>query len=199
MSFDKESVLKGLKDSSAQTDVPVNTSTDEQVNKQDEVSGADMNQNIDNIRDTDGETSGAKAADFIPKLDKLGRAYATGRRKESVACVWVKPGKGEAIINGKSIKDYFYDLSHHRLINEVFYVVDAVGKFDIMVKVNGGGLSGQAGAIRHGLSRALLNFDPFQMKSHLKKVGFLTRDARSVERKKPGLPKARKKKQFSKR
>lgn len=133
-----------------------------------------------------------------PELDKFGRAYATGRRKTSSARVWIKPGTGKVVINKQDIASYFGRPVLRMIINQAFDVTNNVGKIDVYCTVVGGGLSGQAGAIRHGISRALDKFDP-SLHSVLRKAGFLTRDSRIVERKKPGKKKARKSFQFSKR
>lgn len=132
------------------------------------------------------------------KVDPQGRAYGTGRRKESVARVWLKPGKGRIIVNGKPQEQYFGRQTHLLVMNQPFLVANRVGEFDVECTVVGGGLSGQAGAIRHGISRALDNFEP-DLHAALKKAGFLTRDSRQVERKKVGLHKARRSKQWAKR
>ncbi|MDB2414362.1 30S ribosomal protein S9 [Rickettsiales bacterium] len=133
-----------------------------------------------------------------PNIDKLGRSYATGRRKESSSRVWVKSGTGKVTVNGKDITTYFGRPVLRMIVNQVFAVTSRQGNFDVFCTVKGGGLSGQAGAIRHGIARALDQFDP-TLHTALKKAGFLTRDSRAVERKKPGRAKARKKFQFSKR
>jgi small subunit ribosomal protein S9 len=133
-----------------------------------------------------------------PKTDKSGRAYGTGRRKDAVARVWVKPGKGDIIINGRAASVYFARPVLRMIINQPFVTLDRVGAFDVICTVAGGGLSGQAGAVRHGLSRALDNFNPDFHKA-LRAGGFLTRDSRVVERKKYGKAKARRSFQFSKR
>ena len=133
-----------------------------------------------------------------PKRDVFGRAYATGRRKESVARVWIKPGKGEISVNGKRVVQYFARPVLRMLITQPFLVADRYNQFDVYCTVNGGGLSGQAGAVRHGISRALTNYEP-DLRSILKVAGFLTRDPRTVERKKYGKAKARRSFQFSKR
>jgi small subunit ribosomal protein S9 len=132
------------------------------------------------------------------KVDAQGRAYGTGRRKESVARVWVKRGKGKITVNGKPQEQYFGRQTHLLVLNQPFLVANRVGEFDVICTVVGGGLSGQAGAIRHGISRALDNFEP-ALHTPLKKAGFLTRDARQVERKKVGKHKARRSKQWAKR
>ncbi len=134
-----------------------------------------------------------------PKLDKLGRAYGTGRRKGSVARVWIKPGMGKVTVNGKDQEQYFARPVLRMILNQPFVAVEMDNKFDVIATVKGGGLSGQAGAVRHGLSRALDNFDPQTFHKALRKGGFLTRDARVVERKKYGRAKARRSFQFSKR
>ncbi|MAY89891.1 MAG: 30S ribosomal protein S9 [Rickettsiales bacterium] len=133
-----------------------------------------------------------------PKIDKLGRAYATGRRKESVSRVWIRRGSGKVIVNGKSSDKYFSRSVLRMLLEEPLKKTDRFSEIEVFSTVSGGGLSGQAGALRHGISRALVNFEP-DLKEKLKKLGFLTRDARKVERKKYGRHKARKKPQFSKR
>ncbi len=134
----------------------------------------------------------------LPKLDKLGRAYATGRRKTSVSRVWIKHGSNKISVNGKSSKDYFKRKIYSTILEEPLFKTDNLDKLEVFSTVSGGGLSGQAGALRHGISRALVNFDP-SLRKKLKKAGFLTRDARKVERKKFGKHKARRSPQFSKR
>ncbi|MAQ71256.1 MAG: 30S ribosomal protein S9 [Alphaproteobacteria bacterium] len=130
--------------------------------------------------------------------DDLGRSYATGRRKDAVARVWIKPGKGKVVVNGKEQENYFGRKTHLLIINQPFLITGRVGQFDVMCTVKGGGLSGQAGALRHGISRALENYEP-DLRPSLKAAGMLTRDARVVERKKVGLHKARRSKQWAKR
>ena len=132
------------------------------------------------------------------KLDSKGRAYATGKRKNSTARVWLKKGSGNILVNGKSIKDYFVRPVLRMMINQPFDTISSENSFDALITVNGGGLSGQAGAIRHGISKALSLYDS-GFRPTLKKNGFLTRDSRKVERKKFGLAKARRSYQFSKR
>jgi small subunit ribosomal protein S9 len=133
-----------------------------------------------------------------PKRDELGRSYATGRRKESTARVWIKPGKGEIMVNGKKVVQYFARPVLRMLLTQPFLVADRYNQFDVFCTVSGGGLSGQAGAVRHGISRALTYYEP-DLRSILKVAGFLTRDSRAVERKKYGKAKARRSFQFSKR
>jgi len=140
----------------------------------------------------------ATAAAPQPKRDELGRSYATGRRKESIARVWVKPGTGQITVNGKAADAYFARPVLQMLIAQPFLVSNREGQFDVFCTVSGGGLSGQAGAVRHGISRALAFFEP-ELRPVLKQVGFLTRDSRAVERKKYGRAKARRSFQFSKR
>lgn len=130
--------------------------------------------------------------------DKLGRAYATGKRKDAVARVWVKPGKGVVTINGKDMEQYFARPVLKMIINQPFEVTNRVNEFDVVCTVKGGGLSGQAGAIKHGIAKALNDFEP-ELRAALKQAGFLTRDDRTVERKKYGRAKARRSYQFSKR
>jgi small subunit ribosomal protein S9 len=133
-----------------------------------------------------------------PKRDAQGRAYATGRRKDAVARVWIKPGKGDIQVNGKKVGQYFARPVLRMLITQPFLVTDRYNQFDVYCTVTGGGLSGQAGAVRHGISRALTNYEP-DLRAILKVAGFLTRDSRVVERKKYGRAKARRSFQFSKR
>ena len=133
-----------------------------------------------------------------PKRDALGRSYATGRRKESTARVWIKPGKGEILVNEKKVVQYFARPVLRMLLTQPFLVADRYNQFDVFCTVSGGGLSGQAGAVRHGISRALTYYEP-DLRSILKIAGFLTRDSRAVERKKYGKAKARRSFQFSKR
>lgn len=127
-----------------------------------------------------------------------GYYYGTGRRKTSVSRVFLKQGKGEITINGKSLEDYFERMTARQIVMQPLVTIDQVGKFDLYITVKGGGKSGQAGAVRHGLARALEEFDS-SFRPVLKKAGFMTRDSRMVERKKYGKPKARKSDQYSKR
>ncbi|HET7410777.1 MAG TPA: 30S ribosomal protein S9 [Paracoccaceae bacterium] len=133
-----------------------------------------------------------------PVRDQLNRSYATGKRKESVARVWVKPGSGRITVNGKEMAAYFARPVLQMMIGQPFSVANVAGQFDVMCTVKGGGLSGQAGAVKHGISKALSLWDP-QIRPALKAAGFLTRDPRVVERKKYGRAKARRSFQFSKR
>jgi small subunit ribosomal protein S9 len=133
-----------------------------------------------------------------PKRDAQGRSYATGRRKNAIARVWIKPGKGEITVNGKRVGQYFARPVLRMLITQPFLVADRYNQFDVYCTVVGGGLSGQAGAMRHGISRALTHYEP-DLRPILKIAGFLTRDSRVVERKKYGRAKARRSFQFSKR
>jgi small subunit ribosomal protein S9 len=135
---------------------------------------------------------------YVQKLDKHGRAYATGKRKNAVARVWVKPGTGKIVINTREIEIYFARPVLRMLIQQPLVASNRNTQFDVTCSVSGGGLSGQAGAVRHGLSKALMNFEP-DLRGVLKKGGFLTRDSRVVERKKYGKAKARRSFQFSKR
>jgi small subunit ribosomal protein S9 len=132
------------------------------------------------------------------EVDAQGRAYATGRRKDAVARVWLKPGTGKIVVNGRDQEVYFARPTLRLVINQVFDVAERVGQYDIVATVKGGGLSGQAGAVRHGISQALAKFEP-ELRSAVKAAGFLTRDPRVVERKKYGRAKARRSFQFSKR
>jgi small subunit ribosomal protein S9 len=133
-----------------------------------------------------------------PRIDELKRSYATGKRKNAVARVWIKPGPGKFSINGREAEKYFARPVLRMIINQPFALTDRQGQYDVTCTVSGGGLSGQAGAVRHGISRALTFYEP-ALRSALKKEGFLTRDSRVVERKKYGRRKARRSFQFSKR
>ncbi|MBW6523921.1 30S ribosomal protein S9 [Sphingomonas sp. RHCKR47] len=132
------------------------------------------------------------------ELDKYGRAYATGRRKDAVARVWLKPGSGKITINGRDQEVYFARPTLRLVINQVFGITEREGQYDVVCTVKGGGLSGQAGAVKHGISQALTKFEPI-LRAPVKSAGFLTRDPRVVERKKYGRAKARRSFQFSKR
>jgi small subunit ribosomal protein S9 len=132
------------------------------------------------------------------QLDKYGRAYATGRRKDAVARVWLKPGTGKIEVNGRDQSIYFARPTLRLVINQPFGVTDRVGQYDVVATVKGGGLSGQAGAVKHGIAQALSRYEP-TLRSAVKREGFLTRDSRVVERKKYGRAKARRSFQFSKR
>ena len=133
-----------------------------------------------------------------PKIDAQGRSYATGKRKDAVARVWIKPGRGDIIVNGRNYQTYFARPVLRMIINQAFRAADRDAQYDVWCTVHGGGLSGQAGALRHGISQALTHFEP-ALRVVLKAGGFLTRDSRIVERKKYGQRKARRKFQFSKR
>lgn len=133
-----------------------------------------------------------------PTIDPYGRAYATGRRKNAVARVWIKPGHGRITVNGRDVATFFARPTLRMVINQPFEIAERVDQYDVVCTVNGGGLSGQAGALRHGISRALTFFEP-ALRAPLKSNGFLTRDPRVVERKKYGRAKARRSFQFSKR
>jgi len=153
------------------------------------------------LEDLKAMTSGAaaeapRAAE--PKIDALGRAYATGKRKDAVARVWIRPGSGKITVNGRDQETYFARATLRMLVNQPFAVTKREGQYDVICTVKGGGLSGQAGAVRHGVSKALSYFEP-ALRGILKAGGFLTRDSRTVERKKYGRRKARRSFQFSKR
>ncbi|MBT4486486.1 MAG: 30S ribosomal protein S9 [Rhodospirillaceae bacterium] len=141
---------------------------------------------------------GETAVTVEPKIDAQGRAYATGKRKNAIARVWIKPGAGRITVNGREFETYFARPVLRMIINQPFETAQRKDQYDVMCTVVGGGLSGQAGAVRHGISRALLNFEP-DLRGVLKAGGFLTRDSRVVERKKYGKAKARRSFQFSKR
>ncbi|TIN27668.1 30S ribosomal protein S9 [Mesorhizobium sp.] len=146
-----------------------------------------------------GNTNTQPAAPVhVQKLDKSGRAYATGKRKNAIARVWVKPGSGKIVINDKVFAEYFARPVLQMILNQPIIAANRAGQYDIVATVIGGGLSGQAGAVRHGISKALTYYEP-ALRGVLKKGGFLTRDSRVVERKKYGKAKARRSFQFSKR
>ncbi len=161
----------------------------------------ELKENNDEIKSFEGLSSEKTDKEVIlpeKQVDDLGRSYATGKRKDAVARVWVKQGSGNISINGKSSNDYFARPVLRMLINQPLVASDRKEQLDITCSVTGGGLSGQAGAVRHGISKALVLFEP-ELKKILKSGGFLTRDSRVVERKKYGRRKARRSFQFSKR
>ncbi len=133
-----------------------------------------------------------------PKIDEHGRSYATGKRKDAVARVWIKPGPGKIVVNGREVATYFARPVLQMMVQQPFDVSERSGQYDVYCTVKGGGLSGQAGAVKHGISKALTLYEP-SLRGVLKKEGFLTRDSRTVERKKYGKRKARRSFQFSKR
>ncbi len=139
-----------------------------------------------------------EAPKYEKKVDAQGRAYATGKRKDAVARVWIKPGPGQITVNERPVEQYFARPVLRMILQQPLHIANRHGQFDIVVTVAGGGLSGQAGAVRHGISKALTYFEP-DLRGVLKKGGFLTRDSRVVERKKYGKKKARRSFQFSKR
>jgi len=159
--------------------------------------------NLENLKDATSAPKKAAAPETPkavaePKIDKLGRAYATGKRKDAIARVWIKPGTGKVTVNGRDNLVYFARPVLRMLINQPFGVANRQDQYDVFCTVKGGGLSGQAGAVRHGISKALTYYEP-ALRPALKAEGFLTRDARVVERKKYGRAKARRSFQFSKR
>ena len=145
-----------------------------------------------------GASEASEAPVHVQKLDPQGRAYATGKRKDAVARVWIKPGSGKIVINSRPVDTYFARPVLRMILRQPLQVANRVDQYDITVTVAGGGLSGQAGAVRHGLSKALTYYEP-ELRAPLKREGFLTRDPRVVERKKYGRKKARRSFQFSKR
>jgi small subunit ribosomal protein S9 len=159
-----------------------------------------MSETLSSLQDL--KASGAEAQPAAPihvqKLDKHGRAYATGKRKDAVARVWIKPGSGKVTVNERPIEVYFARPVLRMILQQPLGVAQRVGQYDVIVSVAGGGLSGQAGAVRHGLAKALTHYEP-DLRPVLKHEGFLTRDSRTVERKKYGKRKARRSFQFSKR
>ncbi len=158
----------------------------------------------------EGAVAAPEAGSFVPApaapeaplreqiLDKQGRAYATGRRKDAVARVWIKPGTGKVTVNGRDQEVYFARPTLRLVINQPFVIAEREGQYDVVASVQGGGLSGQAGAVKHGIAQALTRFEPV-LRTPVKRAGFLTRDSRTVERKKYGRAKARRSFQFSKR
>ena len=164
---------------------------------------------LNSLEELGGAMEGAEAAPtaeateqtapvYEQKLDAQGRAYATGKRKDAIARVWVKPGSGKIVINGREFNSYFARPVLQMVMQQPIVAANRDGQYDIVATVKGGGLSGQAGAVRHGISKALTRYEP-ELRGVLKKGGFLTRDARVVERKKYGKAKARRSFQFSKR
>ena len=140
----------------------------------------------------------ANAVPAVQKIDKFGRAYATGKRKNAVARVWIKPGNGKITVNGRDQEKFFARPVLRMLLQQPFETAGRVDQYDVVATVTGGGLSGQAGAVRHGISKALTYYEP-ELRGPLKAAGFMTRDSRVVERKKYGKKKARRSFQFSKR
>jgi len=163
-----------------------------------------MSEQINSLEDLQGAVRG-EAAEAVqaaitrePVRDELGRSYATGKRKDAVARVWIKPGSGKVTVNGREMEKYFARPVLQMVLRQAFEVAGVSGEFDVMATVKGGGLSGQAGAVKHGISKALQLYEP-SLRPALKAAGFLTRDSRVVERKKYGKRKARRSFQFSKR
>lgn len=162
-----------------------------------EETGSDDIKSFDDLRGAGGPAA-EEEIHREPVRDELGRSYATGKRKESTARVWVKPGSGKIVVNKKDLDEYFARPVLQMVVRQAFGVANVDGQFDVMCTVAGGGLSGQAGAVKHGISKALSLYDPM-LRPALKRAGFLTRDSRTVERKKYGKRKARRSFQFSKR
>ncbi|MAO05271.1 30S ribosomal protein S9 [Citromicrobium bathyomarinum] len=176
---------------------------------QNESQGSEKAESVRDLADLANIAGDAPAADAAvvaestaplreQELDQHGRAYATGRRKDAVARVWIKPGKGTITINGKEQETYFARPTLRLVINQPFAITDREGQYDVIATVRGGGLSGQAGAVKHGIAQALSKYEP-ALRGTVKAAGFLTRDSRVVERKKYGRAKARRSFQFSKR
>ncbi len=157
-----------------------------------------MAETLSSLSDLSQNAVANEAPRYVQKLDKYGRAYATGKRKNAVARVWIKPGSGKVTVNGRDIEVYFARPVLRMILQQPLVVSRRLGQYDLIVSVAGGGLSGQAGAVRHGLAKALTHYEP-DLRTPLKKEGFLTRDSRVVERKKYGRKKARRSFQFSKR
>ena len=159
---------------------------------------AESIQSLDQLSQLKTTAAAPDAPKHEKKVDKFNRAYATGKRKDAVARVWIKPGAGKVTVNSREVEVYFARPVLRMMIEQPFSVAQRSGQYDVICTVAGGGLSGQAGAVRHGISKALTYFEP-ELRSVLKKGGFLTRDSRVVERKKYGKAKARRSFQFSKR
>jgi small subunit ribosomal protein S9 len=159
---------------------------------------AETMQSLDQLSALKPAAAPETAPKYVQKLDKQGRSYATGKRKNAVARVWVKPGAGKIVINTRPVETYFARPVLRMLIQQPLVACNRQEQFDVVCTVSGGGLSGQAGAVRHGLSKALMGYEP-DLRGALKHGGFLTRDSRVVERKKYGKAKARRSFQFSKR
>ena len=159
---------------------------------------AESIQSLDQLSQLKTAAAAPDAPKHEKKVDKFNRAYATGKRKDAVARVWIKPGAGKVTVNSREVEVYFARPVLRMMIEQPFSVAQRSGQYDVICTVAGGGLSGQAGAVRHGISKALTYFEP-ELRSVLKKGGFLTRDSRVVERKKYGKAKARRSFQFSKR
>ena len=202
-------------DSDTPADTPADTPTNEAEDKAAATPGTAPEAGPEAVAASEPSGTGATLADILPqdaggiaaaapqepaepKLDAFGRAYATGKRKDAVARVWIKPGTGRVNVNGREIEIYFARATLRMVINQPFEATDRKDQFDVVCTVSGGGLSGQAGAVRHGISKALVNYEP-NLRPVLKQGGFLTRDSRVVERKKYGKRKARRSFQFSKR
>ncbi|MGH1452950.1 MAG: 30S ribosomal protein S9 [Paracoccaceae bacterium] len=164
---------------------------------------ADQINSLEELQGAVAENGGVEASveELTPRepvRDELGRSYATGKRKDAVARVWIKPGSGKVTVNGRELNKYFARPVLQMILRQPFQIANVDGQFDVYATVKGGGLSGQAGAVKHGISKALQLYDP-SLRGALKAAGFLTRDSRVVERKKYGKAKARKSFQFSKR
>ncbi|MGI3167834.1 30S ribosomal protein S9 [Pseudooceanicola sp. C21-150M6] len=165
---------------------------------------ADQINSLEELKDAVSDDIGGVVAAAEPETprepvrDELGRSYATGKRKDATARVWIKPGSGKVTVNGKEMDKYFARPVLQMILRQPFTIAGVEGEFDVMATVSGGGLSGQAGAVKHGISKALQLYDP-SLRGALKAAGFLTRDSRVVERKKYGRRKARRSFQFSKR
>jgi small subunit ribosomal protein S9 len=172
------------------------------------MSDTDTVQSLTDLKDLTGDAPEGTDTPVVPatpsaplrdqEIDGQGRAYATGRRKDAVARVWLKPGSGKVTVNGRDQEVYFARPTLRLVINQPFAITDREGQYDIVATVKGGGLSGQAGAVKHGISQALSKYEP-ALRATVKTAGFLTRDSRVVERKKYGRAKARRSFQFSKR
>jgi small subunit ribosomal protein S9 len=162
---------------------------------------AEETKTLEDLKDVTGLGSApdvVESAYSEPRIDALGRSYSTGKRKDAVARVWLKRGNGKITVNGRDVETFFARPTLRMIINQPFQTAERAGQYDVVCSVKGGGLSGQAGALRHGISWALTFYEP-SLRGVLKKGGFLTRDSRVVERKKYGKPKARRSFQFSKR
>jgi len=187
---------KSLSDLAALTEAPAETGTPAAEAPAETEAGVTAEAPADAAAPAEPEAPAAPLRE--QQLDKQGRAYATGRRKDAVARVWLKPGNGTITVNGRDQTIYFARPTLRLVINQPFGVASREGQYDVVATVSGGGLSGQAGAVKHGISQALTRYEP-ALRSAIKQAGFLTRDSRVVERKKYGRAKARRSFQFSKR
>jgi len=195
-----EAAAEAPEAAAADADAPGATPTSSDDRGNDRGDGRRSRRDAEEVNKNGVDTQGPQIQAVLreQQLDKQGRAYATGRRKDAVARVWLKPGTGKIVVNGRDQEVYFARPTLRLVINQVFDITERRGQYDVIATVKGGGLSGQAGAVRHGISTALTRYEP-GLRTTVKREGFLTRDPRVVERKKYGKAKARRSFQFSKR